>query len=122
MTNQSKITKKQKVLLDFIESFSENQGFSPSYREIAEALGYKSIATVAEHINNLVALDLIRKNDGAARSLEVIKAEQKVAALSLEQQVAVRLKQLDELELNQVKKAFKILNIAELSELVEKLQ
>ena len=32
-----KITKKQKILLDFIESFADNQGFSPSYREIAEA-------------------------------------------------------------------------------------
>lgn len=116
-----KITKKQKVLLDFIASFSENQGFSPSYREIAEALGYKSIATVAEHINNLVALDLIRKNDGAARSLEVVRADT-APVLSLDKQISVRLKQLDELELASVKKAFKILNIAELSELVEKLQ
>lgn len=118
MTNQPKITKKQKVLLDFIASFSENQGFSPSYREIAEALGYKSIATVAEHVNNLVTLDLIRKHDGAARSLEVIKAEQKSVALPLEQQVAVRLKQLDELELKQVKKAFRILNISDLNDLI----
>lgn len=121
MSNQPKITKKQKILLDFIESFYDNQGFSPSYREIAEALGYKSIATVAEHINNLVALDLIRKNDGAARSLEVVKVDT-VPVLSLDKQIAVRLKQLDELELISVKKAFKILNIAELTDLVEKLQ
>lgn len=114
-----KITKKQKILLDFIESFADNQGFSPSYREIAEALGYKSIATVAEHINNLVALELIRKNDGAARSLEVVKPEQSVA-MSLDQQIMIRLKQLDELELASVKKAFRILNIAELTEMVEK--
>ena len=114
-----KITKKQKILLDFIESFADNQGFSPSYREIAEALGYKSIATVAEHINNLVALELIRKNDGAARSLEVVKPEQSVA-MSLDQQITIRLKQLDELELASVKKAFRILNITELTEMVEK--
>ncbi len=119
MANQPKITKKQKVLLDFIEGFTDNQGFSPSYREIAEALGYKSIATVAEHINNLVALDLIRKNDGAARSLEVVKPDQLV--LTLDKQIAVRLKQLDQLELASVKKAFKILNIAELNDLIEKL-
>lgn len=119
MANQPKITKKQKVLLDFIDGFTDNQGFSPSYREIAEALGYKSIATVAEHINNLMALDLIRKNDGAARSLEVIKPDQLV--LALDKQIAVRLKQLDQLELVSVKKAFKILNIAELNDLIEKL-
>ena len=119
MANQPKITKKQKVLLDFIEGFTDNQGFSPSYREIAEALGYKSIATVAEHINNLVALNLIHKNDGAARSLEVVKPDQLV--LTLDKQIAVRLKQLDQLELVSVKKAFKILNIAELNDLIEKL-
>lgn len=119
MANQPKITKKQKVLLDFIEGFTDNQGFSPSYREIAEALGYKSIATVAEHINNLVALNLIRKNDGAARSLEVVKPDQLM--LTLDKQIAIRLKQLDQLELVSVKKAFKILNIAELNDLIEKL-
>ena len=119
MANQPKITKKQKVLLDFIEGFTDNQGFSPSYREIAEALGYKSIATVAEHINNLVALDLVRKNDDGARSLEVIKPDQRV--LTLDKQIAVRLKQLEQLELVSVKKAFKILNIAELNDLIEKL-
>lgn len=70
--NRPKLTKKQKILLDFIESFDQNQGFSPSYREIADGMGYRSIATVAEHINNLVVMGYLSKNNNSPRSLEVV--------------------------------------------------
>lgn len=119
MTDQPKITKKQKILLDFIAGFVDSQGFSPSYREIAEALGYRSIATVAEHVNNLVALGLIYKHDSVARSLEVVKTDRGSVVLPLDQQIAIRLKQLDALELRTVMKAFKILNISDLLELLD---
>lgn len=117
--SQIKVTKKQRVMLDYIESFTDNQGFSPSYREIAEALGYKSIATVAEHINNLVVAGLIRKNDGVARSLEVAKIDSSTHPLSLEQQINIRWHQLDELERQVVARAFKILKIAELEDMIK---
>lgn len=68
----SKLTKKQKLILDFITEFSTTHDYSPSYREIAAGLGLSSVASVAEHIDNLVALGAIRKSPGAARSLEVI--------------------------------------------------
>ena len=66
------LTKKQKLILDFIVEFSENHDYSPSYREIASGLGLSSVASVAEHIGNLVNLGALRKVPGAARSLEVI--------------------------------------------------
>ncbi len=66
------ITKKQKIILDFIIDFSETHDYSPSYREIAAGLGLSSVASVAEHVNNLVNLGAIRKVPGAARSLEVV--------------------------------------------------
>lgn len=106
-------------MLDFIDGFCNEHGFSPSYREIAEALGYKSLATVAEHINNLVILDKLRKNDNSARSLEVVVEAEQLETPTLEKQITIRLNQLDELELNTVKKAFKILNIAELEDLIK---
>lgn len=64
-------TKKQKVLLDFIDGFTKGQGYSPTYREIMQALGYKSVSTVAKHIDNLVARGWLVKREGEARSLEV---------------------------------------------------
>ena len=65
-------TKKQKELLTYIEAFITEHGYSPSYREIMAALGYNSVATVALHINNLIARGHLDKRDHSARSLEVV--------------------------------------------------
>ena len=65
-------TKKQTALLKFIEDFSEEHNFSPSYREIMRALNLNSVSAVAEHINNCVEAGFLKKVPGAARSLKVI--------------------------------------------------
>ncbi len=65
-------TKKQKELLDFIETFIHEHGYSPSYREIMSGLKYNSVATVALHVNNLIKRGHIRKRDRSARSLELV--------------------------------------------------
>ena len=69
------LTKKQKVLLDFIAEFVQTSGYSPTLREIMQALGYKSVATVVKYVDNLVALGYVRKREGEARSLEVVAAD-----------------------------------------------
>jgi repressor LexA len=66
-------TKKQKDLLDFIETFIAKYGYSPSYREIMNGLDYNSVATVALHVNNLIKRGHLQKRDHSARSLEVVK-------------------------------------------------
>ena len=66
-----KLTKKQKQLLDFIEGFISGQGYSPTFREIMQALGYKSVSTVAKHIDGLVAQGALIKREGKARLLEL---------------------------------------------------
>jgi SOS-response transcriptional repressor LexA len=65
-------TKKQKLLLDYIGSFIAEHGYSPSFREIKNALNYNSVATVALHINSLVARGHLLKREHSARSLEVV--------------------------------------------------
>lgn len=64
-------TKKQKELLNFIDNFIKGSGYAPSYREIMRALDYKSVSTVATHIDGLIARGFLVKRDGSARSLEV---------------------------------------------------
>lgn len=71
MTNTVRPTKKQRELLNFIEQFIGEHGYSPSYREIMTGLNYTSVATVALHINNLIKRGHLRKRDHSARSLEV---------------------------------------------------
>ena len=65
-------SKRQRELLNFVDGFIQGHGYGPSYREIMRALGYKSVSTVAVHIDGLLAKGYLRKRDRSARSLEVV--------------------------------------------------
>jgi len=67
-------SKKQRELLVFIEGFIKGNGYGPSYREIMRALDYKSVSTVAVHVDGLIVHGLLRKQDNSARSLELVAA------------------------------------------------
>lgn len=73
MTDRS--TKRQKELLSFVDGFIQGHGYGPSYREIMRALGYKSVSTVAIHIDGLIAKGYLNKRDNSARSLEVVTTQ-----------------------------------------------
>ncbi|MGD8697768.1 MAG: transcriptional repressor LexA [Gemmatimonadales bacterium] len=64
------LTKRQREILDFIESFIQNSGYSPSFEEIAKFFGYRSLATVHEHLSNLERKGYIRRNYNESRSVE----------------------------------------------------
>lgn len=75
MTERS--TKKQKELLHYVDTFIKEHGYGPSYREVMNGLGYKSVSTVAVHIDGLIVKGYLRKRDNSARSLEVVSSEYK---------------------------------------------
>lgn len=77
MTERS--TKKQKELLSFVDEFIKEHGYGPSYREVMNGLGYKSVSTVAVHIDGLISKGYLRKRDNSARSLEVVTSEYKTS-------------------------------------------
>lgn len=72
MVDSVRPTKKQRELLNFIDGFIKGNGYGPSYREIMRALDYKSVSTVAIHVDGLIARGYLRKRDKSARSLEVV--------------------------------------------------
>jgi len=69
-------SKRQKELLDYVDGFIQAHGYGPSYREIMNAIGYKSVSTVAIHIDGLITKGYLRKRDNSARSLEVVTTQQ----------------------------------------------
>ena len=75
MTERS--SKKQQELLQFIDNFIKGNGYGPSYREVMRGLGYKSVSTVAIHINGLIEKGYLRKKDHSARSIEVVTLQYK---------------------------------------------
>ena len=66
---------RERQLLEFITQFIQRRGFAPTLKEIGEALGMSSAATVHEHIERLRKKGYIKKLDGASRGLEVISAQ-----------------------------------------------
>lgn len=77
------LTKRQKEILDYIGAFIAEQGYAPSFEEIAEAFGYASLATVHEHLSNLERKGYIRKSYNESRSLELVAQRDSPAALEL---------------------------------------
>lgn len=75
-------TKKQKELLEYVDGFIQEHGYGPSYREIMNAIGYKSVSTVAIHIEGLISKGFLRKTDNSARSLEVVTKNPSTATTS----------------------------------------
>jgi repressor LexA len=65
------LTRRQKEVMDFLSSFIENHGYSPSYEEVASGLGLASLATVHKHIQALEAKQYLRRNYNHSRSLEI---------------------------------------------------
>lgn len=70
--SEQRSSKCQRELLNFVDGFIQGHGYGPSYREIMRALGYKSVSTVAVHIDGLMTKGYLRKRDRSARSLEVV--------------------------------------------------
>lgn len=66
------LTKRQKEILDYIDGFIADQGYAPSFEEIAAHFGYASLATVHEHLSNLERKGYIRKSYNESRSIELV--------------------------------------------------
>ena len=66
------ITRRQKEVLDFLSGFTAQNGYSPSYEEIASGLGLNSLATVHKHVTNLQGKGLLQRAHNRSRSIDVL--------------------------------------------------
>ena len=60
---------KQNEILKFIQHKIENEGYSPSIREIAEKVNLKSTSSVQYHLDNLIKKGLLSKKPNQSRTL-----------------------------------------------------
>ncbi len=66
------LTKKQRLILDFISEFTKDNGYAPSYREIGEHFKLSSPATVHSHIQTLKQKGFLKTSFNSARSIELV--------------------------------------------------
>jgi repressor LexA len=69
------LTKRQREILDYLESYSEVNGYAPSFEEIADRFSYSSLATVHEHLSNLERKGYIRRGYNESRAIEILPSE-----------------------------------------------
>ena len=67
-----KLTRKQQYIFDFICDFNINNGFPPSYSDIAKQFNFSSIATVRTYLEHLEKKGYIQRH-GKARGIKIIK-------------------------------------------------
>lgn len=65
------LTKRQRQVLDFIARFVDDNGYCPSYEEIARGLDLASLATVHKHISVLDSKGYLKRGFNQSRSLEL---------------------------------------------------
>jgi len=70
------IYKKQKQILGFIKQIIQSTGSAPTLRQIADAIGVSSLATVHEHLEALERKGLIKRKPGKTRAIELIGVDE----------------------------------------------
>ena len=64
------LTQRQRKVIDFIATFLQENGYCPSFQEIADGLDLNSIATVHKHISTLERKGYLKRGHNQSRSLE----------------------------------------------------
>ena len=74
------LTARQISILDFIKTSTESQGYAPSMREIGDAAGLASPASVKYQLDILTEKGFIRRDENRGRAMEVVLPESMVGA------------------------------------------
>lgn len=78
------IYKRQGQILDFIKQFIQSNGYAPTLRQIADAIGVSSLATVHEHLSSLEEKGMIKRRAGKNRAIELTDVTDKFESEGIE--------------------------------------
>ena len=68
---ETRLTDRQREILDFIAKQMEERGYPPSVREIGEAVGLTSPSTVHSHLSTLQRLGFLQRDPSKPRAIQV---------------------------------------------------
>jgi len=77
------LTKRQKEVLDIVERLSRENGYPPSYKEIAGILGINALSTVQQHVEALQRKGYLTKSWNHNRSIELLDRPEVPKAVAL---------------------------------------
>lgn len=65
------LTKRQKEMLDYLQTYIDAHGYAPTLEEIGAHFSLNSLATVHKHLSNLEEKGLIRRKWNLSRAIEL---------------------------------------------------
>lgn len=77
------LTKRQREILNYLTAYTEQNGYAPSFEEIAESFNYNSLATVHEHLSNLERKGYIQRSYNESRAITILPSEAVSRAVEL---------------------------------------
>lgn len=81
MQELNTLTKRQKETLDFINSFIVENGYSPSFKEIADFLGTENLSTVQYFVKELEKKNYLKRTPYKNRGIKPITKNHTVSLL-----------------------------------------
>ena len=83
-----KSEQKMQDILSFIENYTKNYGYPPTYREISVGVKLKSINSIKKYLDRLENLGYISRKNFKSRSIELVKQKQETVNFPILGQVA----------------------------------
>ena len=77
------LTKRQREILNYLTAYSDQNGYAPSFEEIAEQFSYNSLATVHEHLSNLERKGYIKRSYNESRAIQILPSDATPYAVEL---------------------------------------
>src|SRR3982750_4103545 len=77
------LTKRQREILNYLTAYTDQNGYAPSFEEIAEQFSYNSLATGHEHLSNLERKGYIKRSYNESRAIEILPSDATPHAVEL---------------------------------------
>jgi repressor LexA len=68
----AELTRRQRQIVEFVERHVQRTGVAPTFKEIADQFGFRSLTTVADHLRLIRQKGALACEPGQARSLRVL--------------------------------------------------
>lgn len=79
----SPLTKRQQEIFEYISSYIDKNGYSPTYEEIKDNFGLSALSTVHEHITELVNKGYLLRDEKSPRGIAVIPKKKQYMEIPL---------------------------------------
>lgn len=67
------LSERHRKIIDFLNRFQEQSGYSPSIRQIGDSIGVKSTSLIDYYLNQLQQMGFIERDEHVSRSIRILK-------------------------------------------------